>query len=119
MSKDIINELELEELRNYFLQYTKKAYQLLPKMNKPRILDIGCGSGIPTIELAKLSEGEIIGIDIDQDALNKLNEKASKLGLSDRVKVEECSLFRFIFQLKVSISFGRREPLLLSVLREH
>ncbi|MFW9899548.1 MAG: class I SAM-dependent methyltransferase [Candidatus Thorarchaeota archaeon] len=100
MSKDIMNELKLEELRKYFLQYTKKAYQLLPKMNKPKILDIGCGSGLPTIELAKLSEGEIIGIDIDQDALNELNEKASTLGLSDRVKAENCSLFKINFPIE-------------------
>ena len=95
-----MNELKLEELRSYFLQYTKKAFQILPKMNKPRILDIGCGSGIPTIELAKLSGGDIIGIDIDQDALNMLNKKARTLGLSDRVKAENCSLFEINFPVE-------------------
>ena len=100
MSKVIIKELNNEELRKNFLKYTKKAYQMLPKMNKPRILDIGCGSGIPTIELAILSEGEIIGIDIDQDALNKLNERANTLGLSDRVKAINCSFFDISFPVE-------------------
>jgi len=65
MSIDIINELNLEQFREVFLKYTRKAFQMLPKMDKPCILDIGCGTGLTTIELARLSDGEIIGIDID------------------------------------------------------
>ncbi len=49
MSEDFLKELNIEELRERFLKYTRKAYQMLPKMDKPRILDIGCGTGIPTI----------------------------------------------------------------------
>ena len=40
-------------------RYTRKAFRLLPKLAKPRILDIGCGTGIPALELARLREGEI------------------------------------------------------------
>ena len=94
---DIIKELNLEQLREVFLKYTRKAFQLLPKMDKPRILDIGCGTGIPTIELALLSNGEIIGIDIDQDALDKLNLKIEKKGLSARVTTINCSLYKANF----------------------
>jgi hypothetical protein len=28
--------------------YTQKAFEILPKMERPRILDIGCGPGGPT-----------------------------------------------------------------------
>ena len=45
---------------------------MLPELAKPRILDMGCGSGIPTLELARLSRGEAIGIDIDQPALDTI-----------------------------------------------
>jgi ubiquinone/menaquinone biosynthesis C-methylase UbiE len=55
-------------------------------MQKPRILDVGCGSGIPTIELAKLSQGEVIGVDIDDLALSVLRQRIKSEGLSDRVK---------------------------------
>lgn len=97
MSEDFLKELNIEELRERFLKYTRKAYQMLPKMDKPRILDIGCGTGIPTIELARLSNGEIIGIDIDKNALDKLNLKIEKKGLSSRVKTMNCSLYKTEF----------------------
>ncbi|MFX1409124.1 MAG: methyltransferase domain-containing protein [Promethearchaeota archaeon] len=97
MSENFLKELNTEELRKEFLKYTRKAFQMLPKMDKPHILDIGCGTGIPTIELARLSNGEIIGIDIDQDALDKLNLKIEKKGLSNRVKTVNCSLYETEF----------------------
>jgi len=70
---------------------------MLPKLEKPRILDIGCGSGVPTIELARLSDGEIIGIDINQSLLDKLNRKIEEEGFSNRVKTVKCSLFEMDF----------------------
>jgi len=66
-------------------------------MNKPRILDIGCGSGVSTLELAELSNGEIIGIDIDQPALNQFNENIIKAGLTNRVQAVNCSMFNMDF----------------------
>lgn len=98
MCKDSI---ELEVNKDYFRRnlnkYTRKAFLMLPKLEKPRILDIGCGSGVPTIELAKLSDGEIIGIDVDEFLLEKLTGKIKKEGFSDRVKTKKCSLFEMDF----------------------
>ena len=78
-------------------KYTRKAYLMLPKLNRPRILDVGCGFGVPTLELAKLSQGEVRGIDTNQASLNELNKKAGELGLSERVKVTNCSMFEMDF----------------------
>jgi cyclopropane fatty-acyl-phospholipid synthase-like methyltransferase len=61
-------------------------------MECPRILDVGCGSGIPTVELAKLSNGKVIGIDINQTQLNKLNKRIQTEGLTDRIVAKNCSL---------------------------
>jgi len=97
MSKEIEIEINADQLRETFLNYTRKAFEMLPKIDKPRILDIGCGSGIPTLELLRLSNGEIIGVDIDQSALYELNKRARKLGLSNRVKTINCSLFELKF----------------------
>jgi len=58
---------------------------------------IGCGSGVPTIELAKLSDGEIIGVDINHSLLSKLNRKIEEEGFSGRVKTVRCSLFEMDF----------------------
>jgi ubiquinone/menaquinone biosynthesis C-methylase UbiE len=70
---------------------------MLPKLDRPRILDIGCGSGVPTMELARLGQGEVIGIDIDQPALDKLARKIRKAGFSNRVGAVNCSLLDIAF----------------------
>ena len=70
---------------------------MLPKMDKPRILDVGCGSGVPTLELARLSHGEVIGIDIDQNALDKLASRIPDSGFSDWVKALNCSFINMDF----------------------
>ena len=74
-------------------KYTRKAFRMLPKLDKPRILDIGCGSGAPTLELARLSQGEVTGIDINQDYLDRLSKRAMEAGLSSKVKAVNCSMF--------------------------
>jgi ubiquinone/menaquinone biosynthesis C-methylase UbiE len=50
--------------RANLLSYTRKAFHMLPPLVEPRILDIGCGTGVATIELARLSGGIIVGVDI-------------------------------------------------------
>ncbi len=59
---------------------------MLPTFDRPRILDIGCGSGLPTVELARLSGGEIVGIDTDDAALSQLRQRIEHADLSHRVK---------------------------------
>ncbi len=96
MNKRVL-EIDKDLLRENLIKYTRKAFQMLPELDKPRILDVGCGSGIPTIELAKWSNGQIIGLDIDQPSLDKLNAKIEEAGLSDRVKTLKCSMLELDF----------------------
>lgn len=84
---------DIDYFRKVFLKYTKKAFELLDKIDKPKILDVGCGTGLPTIELANLSKGEVIGMDIDQPALEKFEVKIKKQGLKNRVKAMNASFF--------------------------
>lgn len=84
-------------VRERLNKYTRKAFQVLPKLNNPKILDVGCGSGIPTLELARLSHGEILGIDIDQPALDKFARKIKEAGLTDQVQAVNCSIFDMDF----------------------
>lgn len=86
-----------DRLRKRLLGYMRKAFRMIPPLHKPRILDIGCGSGVPTLELARLSGGQVIGLDIDSSLLNILNEKIEKAGLSDRVTALNCSMFEMDF----------------------
>jgi ubiquinone/menaquinone biosynthesis C-methylase UbiE len=98
MSEEILKELNAEGLRSVFLKYTREAYESIPKMDKPHILDIGCGTGMPTLELARLSNGEITGIDIDQKSLDKLTIKIKNEGLSERARVINCSIYNTKFE---------------------
>ena len=78
-------------------KYTRKALEMLPVLDKPRILDVGCGSGGPTLELARLSQGEIVGLDIHQPFLDRLTRKIEVAGLSDHVKAVNCYMFEMDF----------------------
>ncbi len=89
---DMVVLEELEQARTFFLQYTRKAFLMLPKMEKPKILDVGCGSGLPTIEMAKLSNGEVTGIDIDQTCIVRFRKRIINDGLSGRVTAIEGTL---------------------------
>jgi len=78
-------------------KYTRKAFKMLPKIDRPRILDIGCGPGGQTMELARLTQGEVIGIDIHQPYLDKMADKIKKEGLSGRVHNINCSMLDMNF----------------------
>jgi SAM-dependent methyltransferase len=78
-------------------KYTRKAFRILPKMGKPRILDIGCGPGGPTMELARLGQGNVIGLDIHQPYLDELRRKIEEAGLSDRVRAVKGSMVEMDF----------------------
>ena len=97
MTEEAIFQLNKDRLRKRLLKYTRKAFRMLPQLDKPRILDVGCGSGFPTMELARLSQGELIGIDIDQPALDKFTRKIREAGLNDRVQAVNCSIFDMEF----------------------
>ena len=73
-------------------KYTQKAYEMIPRINKPKILDIGCGPGMQTIKLAKMSDGNVIGIDVFEQYLDQLRELIKKENLEDRVKAENMSM---------------------------
>jgi ubiquinone/menaquinone biosynthesis C-methylase UbiE len=72
-------EIEKDLLREHLTKYTREAFRMIPKLDNPHILDVGCGSGVPTIELARLSQGEIIGLDVDQHSLDRLTQKIDLL----------------------------------------
>lgn len=99
MRLNILEELysDIQNEGKARLEYTRKAFHLLPEMDMPRILDIGCGRGIPTLELARLSRGEIIGLDTSQSDLDQLLKKIVDAGLTQRIQVVNGSMFDMNF----------------------
>jgi len=80
-------QYEKDQIRGNLNRYTRKAFFLIPAINNPRILDIGCGTGVPTLELAMLSNGEIDALDIDPQALKQLDAKLHQAGWTNRIRI--------------------------------
>jgi SAM-dependent methyltransferase len=87
-----------EEIRRNFLQFTRRAFAMLPAMKEPGILDAGCGSGVPTMELAALSPGRVVGLDMDPGPLAMLRGKIEKAGLKHRVSALRGSILAMPFR---------------------
>jgi len=68
---------------------TKKAYMKLALPEKPDILDIGCGSGKPTLALAALSAGSITAVDMHKPFLESLRREYAKGKYPAKVRIEE------------------------------
>ena len=99
MPRDIMADIrrDLEPENPTRLEFLGRAYRTLPTIKAPRILDVGCGGGKPSIELALLSGGEIVGLDINQSALDELSNRAEQAGLADRVRVVKGSMLDLDF----------------------
>jgi SAM-dependent methyltransferase len=73
---------------------TARAFTLIPDLPlQAGILDIGCGSGMQTLALAKLCPGaSITAGDIYQPFLDDLQERARNEGLDTRIKTLRASM---------------------------
>ncbi|AGB01204.1 methyltransferase family protein [Methanoregula formicica SMSP] len=66
---------------------TRKVWSLLPSVPRDaKILDVGCGSGTQTRDLAALTTGTITAVDIHQPFLDKVDAWVRKAGMAHRVK---------------------------------
>jgi ubiquinone/menaquinone biosynthesis C-methylase UbiE len=80
-------------------QSTEKAFRALKNWSsKPRMLDIGCGPGMQTITLAKLSQGQITAVDNHQAFLDQLNRNAQKEGVDSNIKTVKEDMFNLKFE---------------------
>ena len=93
LMKNLDREFQKDMLRGRLVSHTRRAFEMLPRLDDPSILDIGCGTGVPTLELARLSNGQIFALDISQPHLDELESKIESAGLSGRVKAIRGSLF--------------------------
>ena len=81
---------------------TRKAFRILKNLpSEPFILDIGCGPGMQTLELAKMSNGKIIALDNYQPFLDILMQNAIKEGLEKRIIPKNQSMLEMDFQTTI------------------
>jgi SAM-dependent methyltransferase len=77
---------------------TTRAFSMLAGGPANKILDVGCGPGEQTVELAGLSGGEVTGLDLREAFLDELRTKASAAGLDERIKGVQGSMFEMPFE---------------------
>lgn len=78
---------------------TRKAFRMLAALpEQPRILDVGCGPGVQTLDLARLTDGAITAVDNHEHFLGRLRGTLAQSGLADRVTVLEQDMFRLRFE---------------------
>ncbi len=73
---------------------TQKAFSMLDDLpDRPEVLDIGCGAGMQTVELARICPNcHITAVDIHQPYLNELARKAGAAGVGDRITTLQASM---------------------------
>ncbi len=73
---------------------TRRALNLTGLIGRPlKVLDIGCGPGMQTVELAKNTDGKITALDFHKKYLEELSELAEKEGVRDKIELLEGSMF--------------------------
>jgi len=71
------------------LASARKALRLCKNLPETlEILDLGCGTGSQTLQLAELTQGSIIAVDNHAQSIEKLNQKLAQLSLTDRIRAE-------------------------------
>lgn len=71
----------------------RKAVEIINKNNFKMALDVGTGSGCIACMIAKLTDCQIIGLDISKDALNTALDNASRLNLFNKAIFRKSDVF--------------------------
>jgi SAM-dependent methyltransferase len=78
---------------------TRRAYNCMENLpSEPLILDIGCGPGMQTLELARISGGKIIAIDNHQGFLDILMRDAKAEKLDNQIEIRNQSMLEMDFK---------------------
>jgi SAM-dependent methyltransferase len=77
---------------------TERALRLLPALTpRQRILDIGCGSGAQTLDLARATPARIVAVDNHPPFIARLRRHAGELGLSARIAAKVADMSNLPF----------------------
>ena len=78
---------------------THRAYRRIGELPaSARILDVGCGPGAQTIDLAKVTPSRIVALDNHRPYLEQLDARVRRAGLSRRVRSVQASMFTMPFR---------------------
>lgn len=77
---------------------TKRALQKVGNLpENPNILDVGCGVGMQTVDLAKLTKGQITAVDNHAPFLTQLQKKAEEQHCQNQIKTVQADMMAMDF----------------------
>jgi cyclopropane fatty-acyl-phospholipid synthase-like methyltransferase len=77
------------------IKYLHNAISLIPVEGQNRILDIGCGTGVPTLYMAEQFTGSITALDTDKSALEFFQDKINQGKYLNTIDIQNISFFDF------------------------
>ena len=84
-------DLDAEVLHDYHHEVITWVTSSLPA--SPLIVDLGAGSGTGTIALARaVPAAQLIAVDVDEEMLAHLRDRAASVGVADRVRTAQADL---------------------------
>lgn len=72
---------KLEEQADDYKELRHALYKRVDLQSKRKILDLGCGTGVITADIASSTDGEVIGVDINSENLQYAQEVAGDVTL--------------------------------------
>lgn len=77
---------------------TRRAFQMMEHLPPhPKILDIGCGPGMQTVELLKLSGGTVVALDLFPQMIARVQLAAESAGVADRLQTMQSDMHEMEF----------------------
>jgi len=71
-------------------ELTRRAFQQLAHVpDSPKILDVGCGPGMQTVALLRISTGTVVALDLLPQMIARVQAEAEIAGVSDRLDTIE------------------------------
>ena len=84
-------DLDAEVLSDYHRDVAEWVSANLPE--RARVIDVGAGTGTGTLALARqLPDAEVIALDVDEQMLKHIQDKARAAGLADRIRTVQADL---------------------------
>ena len=94
ISKDICHHSHSIFLDNFIRKLFQSPEKILKDyINKgDSVIDIGCGPGFFTIEMAKMvgEQGNVTAVDLQPEMLERVKKKSDALGLANRISLHQC-----------------------------
>ena len=79
-------------------ELTRRAFEMMSHVpESPRILDVGCGPGMQTVELLRITTGTVVALDLIPDMITRVKARAESAGVSGRLVTLEQDMKEMAF----------------------